>query len=144
MLYCQVCHDKESRYKCPVCELRYCCLDCYKIHKPQHAGEVRTEKTVEKPQAAQVPRVGFKGFENDPEFKRLFVRYPILRAQLQLIYAHTLEPEPYPCAKQPWTKAKGEIEALEKIKDMRTNIDKKLADGMKEFIDLCTMRFGQS
>lgn len=42
----------------------------------------------------RVPKVDFTGFEDDAEFKRLLKRYPLLKAQLQVIYGLTLEPGP--------------------------------------------------
>lgn len=36
----------------------------------------------------------FTGFENDKDFQRLLSRFPLLKAQLQVTYALTLEPGP--------------------------------------------------
>ncbi|KAI6807213.1 hypothetical protein KC365_g18763, partial [Hortaea werneckii] len=36
-LLCGICTAQESKYKCPVCSLRYCSLACYKQHQPNHA-----------------------------------------------------------------------------------------------------------
>ena len=30
---CEICQVDKWKYKCPICELRYCCLKCYKVHK---------------------------------------------------------------------------------------------------------------
>ena len=30
---CSVCKTVEKKYKCPVCMIFYCSLDCFKIHK---------------------------------------------------------------------------------------------------------------
>ena len=33
MKQCEVCKDKESRYKCPKCRTPYCSVACFKQHK---------------------------------------------------------------------------------------------------------------
>ncbi|XP_061127682.1 zinc finger HIT domain-containing protein 3-like [Syngnathus typhle] len=33
MRLCKVCNEQTPKYKCPVCEIRYCSLSCYKKHK---------------------------------------------------------------------------------------------------------------
>ena len=30
---CEVCMDKGWKYKCPHCCIKYCSVDCYKVHK---------------------------------------------------------------------------------------------------------------
>ena len=30
---CEICKVDKWKYKCPICEIRYCCLKCYKAHK---------------------------------------------------------------------------------------------------------------
>ncbi|GFY75636.1 zinc finger HIT domain-containing protein 3 [Trichonephila inaurata madagascariensis] len=30
---CGICNENESKYKCPVCLVRYCSVACYKTHK---------------------------------------------------------------------------------------------------------------
>jgi len=32
---CQVCQSNIKKYKCPACQILYCCLDCYKVHKKE-------------------------------------------------------------------------------------------------------------
>jgi len=32
---CQVCHQKAKKYKCPACQILYCSLDCFKLHKTE-------------------------------------------------------------------------------------------------------------
>ncbi|KAF2479153.1 hypothetical protein BDY17DRAFT_356557 [Neohortaea acidophila] len=100
---CGVCLDKDSKYKCPVCELRYCSLACYKTHKSTHendnAGEEGPEKKLptlrDRPGTTQrAPKVDFTNFEADKDFQRLLARYPLLKVQLQTIYGLTLEPGP--------------------------------------------------
>eukprot|EP00116_Pleurobrachia_bachei_P014560 sb/3474822/ len=29
---CEVCEKSDTKYRCPKCYIRYCSLDCYKIH----------------------------------------------------------------------------------------------------------------
>ncbi|KAK3675076.1 hypothetical protein LTR78_005010 [Recurvomyces mirabilis] len=98
---CGVCHEQESKYKCPICELRYCSLICYRTHKLNHTDEKAT--VIQQAAARQrdrpgtkhrVPKVDLTGFEDDAEFKRLMQRYPMLQAQLQVAYGLTLEPSP--------------------------------------------------
>ncbi len=98
---CGVCDKQDSKYKCPVCELRYCSIACYKPHKASHESETATvdskpkQPTKDRPGTTQrVPKVDFTGFEDDKDFQRLLTRYPALRVQLQTIYALTLEPAP--------------------------------------------------
>ncbi|XP_066563402.1 zinc finger HIT domain-containing protein 3 [Amia ocellicauda] len=33
MQNCIVCNEEKSKYRCPVCKIRYCSLGCYKKHK---------------------------------------------------------------------------------------------------------------
>ncbi|KAI7272279.1 hypothetical protein KC345_g7112 [Hortaea werneckii] len=114
---CGICTAHESKYKCPVCELRYCSLACYKQHQPLHAttfsssSEDATTTTTTQPQSTtpssarppqdrrpgthrRVPRIDFTQFDTDPDFISLLHRYPRLKIQLQALYALTLEPGP--------------------------------------------------
>jgi zinc finger HIT domain-containing protein 3 len=98
---CGVCHIEDSKYKCPVCEMRYCSLACYKLHKPTHEGELKdqssttTQPKKDRPGTKQrVPKPSFQDFEQDIEFQRLLQRYPLLKLQLQTIYGLTIEPGP--------------------------------------------------
>ncbi|EGF80757.1 hypothetical protein BATDEDRAFT_88079 [Batrachochytrium dendrobatidis JAM81] len=34
---CQVCTKETSKYRCPVCLIRYCSLECFKAHKENEA-----------------------------------------------------------------------------------------------------------
>ncbi|EQC26148.1 hypothetical protein SDRG_16000 [Saprolegnia diclina VS20] len=38
-LVCGVCNEQPSKYKCPVCRLRYCSAPCYKLHKDAACGQ---------------------------------------------------------------------------------------------------------
>ncbi|EME48550.1 hypothetical protein DOTSEDRAFT_118716 [Dothistroma septosporum NZE10] len=102
---CGVCNEQDSKYKCPICELRYCSIPCYKTHKPTHVDEKTSGNAKADGQEAQLPRdrqgttqrapkVDFTGFENDQDFQRLLSRFPRLKYQLQLCYGVTLEPGP--------------------------------------------------
>ncbi|SMQ46666.1 unnamed protein product [Zymoseptoria tritici ST99CH_3D7] len=102
---CGVCQTADSKYKCPVCELRYCSIPCYKLHKEKHDEEKASVGAknngyqqllpTDRPGTTQrAPKLDFTGFENDPELKRLLVRYPNIKHQLQLAYGVTLEPGP--------------------------------------------------
>ncbi|RMY69461.1 hypothetical protein D0862_14867, partial [Hortaea werneckii] len=109
---CGICTARESKYKCPVCALRYCSLACYKRHQPMHAtasSEGATPTTQPQPTAPsdrqpkdrrpgtshRIPnKIDPTHFDTDPDFQALLHRYPRLRIQLQALYALTLEPGP--------------------------------------------------
>ena len=98
---CGVCHIEDSKYKCPVCEIRYCSLACYRLHKPTHENESNDQSITpaqpkkDRPGTTQrVPKIDFTGFEKDSELLRLLKRYPLLQLQLQTVYGLTLEPGP--------------------------------------------------
>ncbi|CAK1355774.1 hypothetical protein CB0940_00538 [Cercospora beticola] len=121
---CGVCHEAESKYRCPKCETRYCSVACNRIHKPVHEDEASTNPALTaagRPQDSAVQdskstnqqddksksheNSKFDGFENDAEFRRLLTRYPYLRYQIQLVYGITIEPGPedaYTWGKQKW------------------------------------------
>ncbi|KAK5136829.1 hypothetical protein LTR08_001751 [Meristemomyces frigidus] len=200
-LQCGVCHDNDSKYKCPICELRYCSIECYKQHKTQHANDEATKIQQEararrdRPGTTQrAPKVNFSGFEKNDDLKRLLSRYPLLKIQLQAVYGHTLEPGPDDARswnREPmygdgrpdtnsfrgrgrgrgrgkgfdrggrggrgrggfhtdddrqhgaWTREKGDKEALAVVKKMRQGgEDDAKAEGMREFLELCLMKFG--
>ncbi|CAD0084457.1 unnamed protein product [Aureobasidium vineae] len=100
-------------------------------------------------------KIDFAGFESDPELLRLLSRYPNLRIQLQSVYGLTLEPPPQEQRsfsfrgrgrgrggfqqQSHWSQAKGDKEATESFRNMRTaeGDDKALA----EFVQLLKMRF---
>ncbi|KAF2768190.1 hypothetical protein EJ03DRAFT_274785 [Teratosphaeria nubilosa] len=198
---CGVCQTNDSKYKCPICVLRYCSLDCYRSHKTQHADD-EVSRTQQEARAKQdrpgttqrVPKISFTGLGDDAEFQRLLKRYPLLKTQLGAIYGLTLEPGPdehrswnrqplfadpssrgHPFRggrgrggirgramkgmgtpkrgpyqvnvedrpRGPWTEEKGEKEALGLVKSMRKGSeDDERAEGMREFIALCALRFG--
>lgn len=93
-----------------------CSLVCYRPHKADHelqrqkqeqaasaqalglssaTVEAPASKPVDRPGTNQrIPKRDFSGFAEDPEFRRLLVRFPLLPAQLQLVYGVTLEPGP--------------------------------------------------
>ncbi|KAI4717680.1 hypothetical protein E4T48_06109 [Aureobasidium sp. EXF-10727] len=102
-------------------------------------------------------KIDFAGFESDPELLRLLSRYPNLRIQLQSVYGLTLEPPPQEQRsfssrgrgrgrgrggfqhQSHWSQAKGDKEATESFRNMRT------AEGddnaLAEFVQLLKMRF---
>ncbi|KAI7182490.1 hypothetical protein KC363_g8745 [Hortaea werneckii] len=115
---CGICTAYESKYKCPVCGLRYCSLACYKQHQPLHATTSSSSSSEEEkasttqlqqqptsPHASRQrqdrpgpnrrgPKIDLTRFDSDPAFLALLHRYPRLRIQLQALYALTLEPGP--------------------------------------------------
>ncbi|KDO35338.1 hypothetical protein SPRG_00187 [Saprolegnia parasitica CBS 223.65] len=58
-LVCGVCNEKPSKYKCPVCRLRYCSAPCYKLHKDaacgQPAAPAKQAPATSSPEATPVP-----------------------------------------------------------------------------------------
>ncbi|KAI7353894.1 hypothetical protein KC354_g11351 [Hortaea werneckii] len=119
---CGICTAHESKYKCPVCSLRYCSLACYKQHQPLHATTSSSSSSEEKEKSSTTqpqqqpqqptapsssrqrqdrpgpnrrgPKIDMTRFDSDPAFLALLHRYPRLRIQLQALYALTLEPGP--------------------------------------------------
>ncbi|RMY98231.1 hypothetical protein D0860_08545 [Hortaea werneckii] len=121
---CGICTASESKYKCPVCSLRYCSLACYKRHQslhnttipPSSSSEDPITTTTQPPQSPTRPpssrprpdrprpgtnhrripphKIDFTQFDTDPDFISLLHRYPRLKIQLQALYALTLEPGP--------------------------------------------------
>lgn len=51
---CGVCRDKEAKYKCPKCDIVYCCLACFKdprhdhhqVQKPPKPADTEDKRTV--------------------------------------------------------------------------------------------------
>ncbi|RMY47766.1 hypothetical protein D0863_15559 [Hortaea werneckii] len=110
-LLCGICTAQESKYKCPVCSLRYCSLACYKQHQALHTTAPSSEETSTTPQQQQstpasrqpkdrpgtnhrIPKLDMTRFDSDPDFHSLLHRYPRLKIQIQALYALTLEPGP--------------------------------------------------
>ncbi|KAF4551967.1 HIT zinc finger domain-containing protein [Elsinoe fawcettii] len=108
----------------------------------------------------QAKAIDFSGFENDAVLLELFKKDPALRVKLQSIFGYTLEPPPGPrggrggyrgrgrgfagrSANQsfggPWTQAKGDTEALQKLKAMREEDEN---GNVAEFVRLVGLRFG--
>lgn len=92
-------------------------MPCSKIHKNTHENNIDKQAAQSAPlasegeqqpadQTAQINgQLGFDGFENDPELRRLLSRFPHLRHELQLVYGVTIEPGPdevHTWAKQKW------------------------------------------
>lgn len=78
-----------------------CSIPCYRRHKVTHDGSDKSTglESAPLPQdrpgtKQRAPKVDFTDFENDKDFQRLLSRYPLLKVQLQSIYALTLEPGP--------------------------------------------------
>ncbi|KAK3684501.1 hypothetical protein LTR37_020213 [Vermiconidia calcicola] len=189
---CSICNTQDSKYKCPICEIRYCSIACYKPHKQSHEATAETRPPVttkrDRPGTThRVPKLDFTGFENDKDLLRLLSRYPSLKVQLQMVYGLTLEPgpdearswnrgplpgfaqqqqsmrggargrgrglgrggrgggyesfDPEERQRGPWTQEKGDKEALGVIKKMREG-DEEAGEGLREFIELCGIKFG--
>jgi len=47
---CEICTQKESKYKCPICSLKYCSVICYKKHKETPCNK---SSTIESPQTTE-------------------------------------------------------------------------------------------
>ncbi|KAK3721711.1 hypothetical protein LTR37_002876 [Vermiconidia calcicola] len=195
---CSICNTQDSKYKCPVCEIRYCSIACYKPHKQSHettkdtvSSQAPVTTKRDRPGTThRVPKLDFTGFENDKDFLRLLSRYPSLKVQLQMVYGLTLEPgpdearswnrgplpgfaqqhmrggargrargrgqrggragrgggyesfDPEERQRGPWTQEKGDKEGLGVIKKMRESGDEEDGEGLREFIELCGIKFG--
>ena len=46
-MMCGVCKIKEKKYKCPICLIFYCSMDCFKAHKPNCKSLSQTESSEE-------------------------------------------------------------------------------------------------
>ncbi|XP_062844955.1 zinc finger HIT domain-containing protein 3 [Trichomycterus rosablanca] len=53
MQLCGVCCEHTSKYKCPVCRIRYCSLGCFKKHKSDDSCQ--PVQTTELPTDKQIP-----------------------------------------------------------------------------------------
>ncbi|KAF2143285.1 uncharacterized protein K452DRAFT_268675 [Aplosporella prunicola CBS 121167] len=106
---CGVCTERPPKYKCPSCEIRYCSLNCFKVHKPVHETPddpttdivPSSEAHLSQPSApflasATLPQSSddtpFNALLSNHTLQHLLQRHPGLRSQLQRIYASTLEP----------------------------------------------------
>eukprot|EP00347_Sterkiella_histriomuscorum_P003000 403365982 len=59
---CQICKDstKPSKYRCPNCFVKYCSLDCFKLHKNDQDSEIfcdTLKKLKQQPQQKQQPQL---------------------------------------------------------------------------------------
>ncbi|PSK36093.1 hypothetical protein B9Z65_5908 [Elsinoe australis] len=108
----------------------------------------------------QAKTIDFSGFEKDPVFLDLLKKDPKLRIKLQSVFGYTLEPPPPRGGRGgfrgrgrgfgdrhggvshggPWTQAKGDAEALEKLAAMR---DEDEDGSVAELIKLVGLRFGE-
>merc|ERR1712133_265878 len=46
-MMCNVCKKTEKKYKCPICLILYCSMDCFKSHKPSCISLSQTESSAE-------------------------------------------------------------------------------------------------
>lgn len=44
LLLCSVCGEAPKKYKCPTCQFGYCCLTCFKAHKPSCEKPIETQQ----------------------------------------------------------------------------------------------------
>ncbi|MCJ1352203.1 MAG: hypothetical protein MMC33_002187 [Icmadophila ericetorum] len=95
---------------CDVCsqQISNCSIDCYKQHKPIHSDINQEHKpsapTIEASSISTVSVTGkdapaptsslkdsFQSLLSSPTLQQLYLRYPLLKSQLQSVYAHTVE-----------------------------------------------------
>ncbi|GBL62296.1 hypothetical protein AVEN_17821-1 [Araneus ventricosus] len=51
---CEVCQKSASKYKCPVCLIKFCCVACFKTHKASDTC-VKPEPVVEQKPVEEKP-----------------------------------------------------------------------------------------
>jgi len=51
---CEICQQKESKYKCPICSLKYCSVICYKKHKETPCNKLSTTESPQTTEPASV------------------------------------------------------------------------------------------
>ncbi|KAF6821276.1 HIT zinc finger [Colletotrichum sojae] len=98
---CDICHEKEGKYKCARCALPFCSVPCNKIHRENHPPdpEPAPKPAVTKPPEEMTPKPAvdpsnpFSVLDDSDQLRYLFKRYPGLRARLLEILAAT-EPPP--------------------------------------------------
>merc|ERR1712126_193889 len=56
-MMCNVCKKTEKKYKCPICLILYCSMDCFKSHKPSCKSLSQTESSTEEDQEIKVDTV---------------------------------------------------------------------------------------
>ncbi|KIW06309.1 uncharacterized protein PV09_02774 [Verruconis gallopava] len=157
---CEVCHDLESKYKCPQCELRYCSLNCFKLHKQLHesstdanaSSALRDESSAPsvQPHRTQQPAKvdPYTALEEHPNFQILFKKYPDLKSQLSRVYQATMNPSQQDESslgvqqktrdrvRGQWTQEKGDELAAKLLAKLA-----KEHEGVKEFMALVRIVF---
>ncbi|KAG8201733.1 hypothetical protein JTE90_012793 [Oedothorax gibbosus] len=56
---CEVCKENASKYKCPVCVIKFCSVVCFKTHKESDSC-VKPEPVEEKPSNDSEPVIQFE------------------------------------------------------------------------------------
>mmetsp|Transcript_45396 Transcript_45396/g.52217 ORF Transcript_45396/g.52217 Transcript_45396/m.52217 type:complete len:151 (-) Transcript_45396:1721-2173(-) len=44
---CKICQEEPWKYKCVKCYIKYCSLDCYKVHQKEECKKIEVAKQVE-------------------------------------------------------------------------------------------------
>ncbi|KAL1878559.1 hypothetical protein VTK73DRAFT_7824 [Phialemonium thermophilum] len=91
---CGICNEADGKYKCPRCFMPYCSVACNRAHKENHpSDEVRQEQGPAEPRMGRHDDDPYRVLlEHSSEFKRLFMKYPDLEAELGRIQRTTLPP----------------------------------------------------
>ncbi|TDZ23132.1 putative zinc-finger protein [Colletotrichum orbiculare MAFF 240422] len=102
---CDICHEKEGKYKCARCALPFCSVACNKIHRENHPPDpepapkppspkhpAATAKSTDPSRNPHDPRNPFGVLDDSEQVRYLFRRYPLLRARLLEILAATEPP----------------------------------------------------
>ncbi|KAI8512889.1 Zinc finger HIT domain-containing protein 3 [Branchiostoma belcheri] len=67
MVTCEVCSEQPPKYRCPRCEVRYCSLTCFKLHKDNTCGEreklVQERRRIQQSEAAAAEDAGAVAME---------------------------------------------------------------------------------
>lgn len=77
-MICKVCGEHESKYKCPVCMVKYCSLACYRNHQHEKTESLETKKQEWVPAGADDK---FALVLNDPTIQSM-LKYKSLQVHL--------------------------------------------------------------
>ncbi|CAD6442442.1 e4a2573f-0046-446f-a765-497863ffe964 [Sclerotinia trifoliorum] len=157
---CVLCKEKNHKYKCKYCDVRYCSVKCSNAHK---ADTNDHEEEKEKPNSAPPPnessspmpkekstaRPGtlaaanakgpFESLNNSKELKELFIRYPNLYSHLDAVDTATLRPTGPNSHK--WNQDQGWEKGRNALKSARGYYGKD-GEGVREYCELVLRLLG--
>jgi hypothetical protein len=138
---CVVCHQGESKYRCPVCtsSVFYCSVACSKVHKNKHPPNEReaSARPVANASSATNPPQKLLALEEREELHTLFRNYPQLSALLNNIHRATLQPNQQSGGRsrgdpETWTEDKGIQRGVQALNAAREGYGND-AEGVREF-----------